>query len=281
MKPVMRTHKYRGHRHLAGFTLVEMLVVILIITVLAVLSFTGVTLMRKAAAAAKDTNTLRQISTCISMYAADQNDLLPGPLFSRQAPLYNNPVPSNPREWRRLSDCLATYMGFDSPEKGEFIHPLAASWQTETAKTNVPAWYMQQKLVIGDGPAFKTPWGKPAPASNDERMPMKLSVVLAQPKAARTWAMTEMDQLHPAITDPGLKEGCPEGLAHGTYRLGVYFDGSVGKFDKNNNPFCRSEVFGESHGFIHSTRNRMKRLCSNVMFSMIVTMRSGAPLSSD
>ncbi len=210
--------------------------VILIITVLAVLSFTGFTLMRKAASAAKDTNTLRQISTSISMYAADHNDLLPGPLFTRQTPVYNNPVPSNPREWRRLSDCLAAYLGYDAPEKGELIEPLAASWQKDPAKANASAWYMQQKLPIGLGTVYQNPWGKPAPASNEERMPMRLQVVLSQPKGERTWAITEFDQLPPEVTDQALKSDAPEGLAHGRYRLGLYFDGSVGKFNKDNKP---------------------------------------------
>lgn len=228
---------YRSKTHEAsGFTLVELLVVILIMAVLAVLSLLGVNLARKSAAAANDASTLRQISTVIAMYAADHNDLMPGPLFTRQVPVYNAFPSSNPREWRRLSDCLAVYLGYGNPKNGEVIQPMAASWQKDAKSAKYPAWYMQQKLVIGTGPEFENPWGLPAPASNEERMPMRLSVVLAQPNSGRTWAMTEMDQLHPNVSDPSLKVGCPEGLAHGTYRLGVYFDGSVGKFDRNNNP---------------------------------------------
>jgi prepilin-type N-terminal cleavage/methylation domain-containing protein len=220
----------------AGFTLVEVLVVILIIVVLAALSIMGITMARKSAAAAKDAGTLRQISTVITMYASDHNDLMPGPLFTRQSPVYNESPSSNPREWRRLSDCLAVYLGYDNPKKGEFIQPMAASWQKDGRSAKFPAWYMQQKLVIGTSNEVQNPWGMPAPASYNERMPMKLSVVLAQPKSARTWAITEMDQLHPEVNDAALKTGCPEGLAHGTYRLGVYFDGSAGRFDRNNNP---------------------------------------------
>lgn len=232
----MTFHKHRAHRHLPGFTLVEMMVVILIITMLAVLSIMGVTVVRKSAAAAKDTSTLRQMSTCISMYASDHNGLLPGPLFTRQTPIYNNPLSNNPREWRRLSDCLAPYLGHDSPKKGDFIHPMAASWQRDSTKLNAPAWYMQQKLPIGLGSVYQNPWGIPAPASTEERMPMRLQVVLSQPKTERIWAITAFDQLHPEVTDPALKGGTPEGLAHGTYRLGVYFDGSVGKLNKDNKP---------------------------------------------
>lgn len=232
----MTFHKHRAHRHLPGFTLVELLVVVMIIAVLAVLSTMGINVMMKLAAAAKDTSTLRQMSTYISMYASDHNDLLPGPLFSRQSPIYNNPVSNNPREWRRLSDCLAPYLGYDSLKKGDIIEPMAASWQRDSTKLNAPAWYMQQNLPIGQGSDYQNPWGRPAPASIEERMPMRLHVVLSQRRIERTWAITALDQLHPEITNPALTEGTPEGLAHGTYRLGVYFDGSVGKFNIDNKP---------------------------------------------
>lgn len=232
----MTLQKRSTYQYPSGFTLVELLVTITIIAVLATLSAMGFSMMKKGAAAAKDTNTLRQIFSCISMYASDQNDLLPGPLFTRQTPVYNKPAPSNPREWRRLSDCFAPYLGYDSPQRGELINPLTASWQKNSTSLNAPAWYMQQRLPIGLGSVFQVPWGKPAPASNEERMPMRLQVVLSQPKTERTWAITEFDQLHPEVKDQALKEGTPEGLAHGTYRLGGYFDGSVGKFNKDNKP---------------------------------------------
>lgn len=214
----------------SGFTLTELLVSIVIIAVLAAVLF-GITrsIMRQAAAT-RDADTMSQIWTCILMYAGDQNDLMPGPLFTGQSPIYNKPISTNPREWRRLSDCLAPYLGYDKPKQGDFIEPLAASWQKTPQNRTTAAWHMQQELPIGDdGEMTENPWGRPAPASN--RMPMRLSAVMSQPKTSRTWAMTEIDQLHPDRTPDPIT---PEGLAHGTYRLGVYFDGSVRKLNVNN-----------------------------------------------
>jgi hypothetical protein len=58
--------------------------------------------------------------------------------------------------------------------------------------------------------------------------------VMAESQNSRTWAITAVDQLHPEIPNPN--PNTPIGLAHGTYRLGVYFDGSIGRFDVANNP---------------------------------------------
>ena len=219
-----------------GFTLTELLVAIAIIAVLAVLIFGLARGFIRQAAATRDANTLRQMWTCIRMYAGDHNDLMPGPLFTRQSPVYNKAPSANPREWRRLSDCLATYLGYEDPKPGDFIEGMAASWQKSPASHAAPAYFMQQKLPIGDGRTTNNPWGLPAPASNDQRMPMRMSQVISQPLADKTWAITEFDQAHPSVSDPGLKHGTPEGMTHGTYRLGVYFDGRVGKLDRDNNP---------------------------------------------
>jgi prepilin-type N-terminal cleavage/methylation domain-containing protein len=218
----------------SGFSLTELLVVIVLIAVLATLGFMGISMFSKRANAAKDAASLRQIWISISMYSGDNNDLMPGPLFTTQAPIYNRPISSNPREWRRLSDCLAPYLGHDNPKQGDFIEAMAASWQKTPETRNAPAYFMQQRLPIGPGDETRHPWGRPAPASADLRYPLRMSYVLGQPQTSKTWAVTEVDQLHPEIPNPNLNT--PAGMAHGTYRLGIYFDGRVGKLDINNKP---------------------------------------------
>lgn len=234
----MKPTRFSYNRRAPGFSLVEVLVVILIIAILAVLSLVGAKMFIKTAAAAKDAGTLRQISTCINMYVADHNDYLPGPLFTGQTPVYNKAPSSNIKEWRRMADCLAPYMGYDEPKSGDCIEPMASSWQKDTTTRNSPSYYVQQKLPLGDaGTTVQCPWGKPAPAANDDRIPMKLQTVMAQTRAARTWAITELDQQHPDIGNPEWKDKVPQGMIHGSYRLALYFDGTVGKVNQKNAAF--------------------------------------------
>lgn len=66
---------------------------------------------------------------------------------------------------------------------------------------------------------------------------MMVILIVAVLAVLSVMAITAFDQLHPEVSDPLLKRDTPEGLAHGRYRLGIYFDSSVGKFNKDNQPF--------------------------------------------
>jgi hypothetical protein len=48
--------------------------------------------------------------------------------------------------------------------------------------------------------------------------------------------MTQMDQLHPEVTDAGLKAGTLEGMVYGNHRLALYFDGGIRRVNKDNSP---------------------------------------------
>jgi prepilin-type processing-associated H-X9-DG protein/prepilin-type N-terminal cleavage/methylation domain-containing protein len=94
----------------AAFTLIELLVVMVIIGLLAVLAFGGVNTMLARAHGAKCASNLKQITTAIFLYAADNNNRLPGPLFrSVRHPSVNptvsylshtrDPAKSSSRDW--------------------------------------------------------------------------------------------------------------------------------------------------------------------------------------
>lgn len=61
-------------------------------------------------------------------------------------------------------------------------------------------------------------------------------VVLSKIDGSRTWAMTDVDQLHPDAINAAWLPNVPEGMAHGDYRLAIYFDGSSGKVNVKNQP---------------------------------------------
>lgn len=92
----------------SGFTLTELLVVILIIVVLAV---TAVTLTSQVLAKARQAgcvSVMRQVGTATAAFIADNNDRMPGPIQANgQLPNYTN------RSGRALFSQLAPYLGLE------------------------------------------------------------------------------------------------------------------------------------------------------------------------
>lgn len=70
----------RTQRH--GFTLVELLVVIAVISVLAAMLLPALNQALNSARAISCTNQLKQWSLCVNMYADENNGLLPAPLLT-------------------------------------------------------------------------------------------------------------------------------------------------------------------------------------------------------
>lgn len=76
-KQAIRSFPYPGKSASFGFTMVELLVVILIIVVLAALSFVGVNRIRDASNRASSIGNLRQLGIGITTFTADNNGYLP------------------------------------------------------------------------------------------------------------------------------------------------------------------------------------------------------------
>jgi prepilin-type N-terminal cleavage/methylation domain-containing protein len=217
-----------GPRHSGGFTIVELLVVVAIIAVLAGLSFIGGSTFLKNAASVRDMSNMRTLWASTIMYAADNNDNLPGPLTKGQKAVYGAKTTG------RVNFFLASYMGYTSPQLNEFLPAMGSSWQKTPATQSAPCYLFRLDVPTGVGTETFSPWGNANPKPNLQ--PMKMSAALSKINASRTWAMTDVDQLHPDVKDAGWKADTPEKMAHGTYRLAVYFDGAGGKVDQENKP---------------------------------------------
>ena len=214
--------------HPAGFTLVELLVTITIIVVLAALTFMGSSAFLKRAAAVKDMSNMKNLWTAINLYAVDNNDTLPGPLNAGQKAIYGANA-----SYGRINFYLASYLGYTNPKDGDFLEAMASSWQKTPATKAAPCYYIRSDVPTDVGTVTIKPWGYPTGAATD-RKPMKMSAALSRINTSRTWAITDVDQRHPDIGSAAWKADVPEKMAHGSYRLAIYFDGSGGKVNRYN-----------------------------------------------
>lgn len=221
--PSIRTHR-------RGFTLVELLVTVGLIIVLATLAFLGSSAFLKRAAAVRDMANMRGLWGAITLYASDNNDTLPGPLNGGQKAIYGLASTG------RVNFYIAPYLGYENPKVNEFLEAMAStSWQKTEATRNAPCYFIRSDVPTGVGTATIKPWGYPT-ASGADRKPMKMSAALSRIDTSRTWAMTDVDQLHPDVGNASWKGDVPAKMAHGTYRLAIYFDGGGGKLNQNNSP---------------------------------------------
>lgn len=219
-----------------AFTLVEVLVVIVMIAVLASMSMLALSKAKQSAGAAVDANDMRQISSAVVMYASDHNDYLPtssggvSPTFSVKG--YD------------ICSKLCVYFGYENPKDGQFIPEFAASsWQTPANATTGPSMLTCVPAYAGTGrPSSITnpeePFIRPMGyALNPKRDSMTLSAAMAiMTDPSRSLICYEIDRQLPKLGKPGWLSLVPEKMAHGSYRLGLYWDGHVGKFDINMNP---------------------------------------------
>ncbi|MFC7337784.1 type II secretion system protein [Haloferula chungangensis] len=218
-------------RNRGGFTLVELMVTIVIVSVLAALAFA---LSRKAirnANSVKDMATMRQIFQTFPLYAADNNGFMPGPANTGVKATYG------PQSTGRLSYYIAPYLGYENLERDDFLEAMSYSWQKSAASRDAPCAYLRETVPVGneEEETYK-PFGHPLRAGSD-REPKKMSAVFSKVNIARTWILSDLDQQHPDVGNPEWKSEIPVDMSHGNYRLAIFLDGHAGKLNKDNEPY--------------------------------------------
>ncbi len=103
-------------RNEAGFSLIELLVVIAIIAILAALLLPALSAAKAKALRIVCVNNLKQISTAIQVYAGDNQDHLPGPLLTGIQPGYNLSTGWN-STYPHLGNFLWPDLGLPDPAK--------------------------------------------------------------------------------------------------------------------------------------------------------------------
>jgi prepilin-type processing-associated H-X9-DG protein len=210
--------------------LVEVLVVIAIIAVLTIVSFSIAGKMRQSASSAVCVAKMRQIGSGIMLYTQDQGGRLPtsasyGMLFSGQGPWYN-------RDDRRLQSHIGEYIGAQ----------VATGWSTQAAQMTFDSGFAwpellrkgqngsasvtlssSVKLLINGVSQNGSAWVGSRPSGTGPYRGRMLAQIEEPSKAQ---AFIEVDQMN---TNAGWKNQCPPGPIHGKYRNALYFDWHVGR----------------------------------------------------
>lgn len=203
-------------RHPAsGFTLVELLVVIVIIAVLAIGGLSGYESLRRGADRSVALNQLRQIGAAMRSYGGENGGMLPGPMWPGQMPMVD------PARAGRLSRDLAPYLGLAIPAQpelsGTFIPP-AFRKAVEAGRLNDSRTYvLNMEVPLEDG-SIINPWGSLADPAATKPMSQAFA-------PGNVWAMSDADQKHPRVGAASWKANTPEEPIHGRERLALYFDG--------------------------------------------------------
>ena len=198
-----------------AFTLVELLVTIAILTILAALSLSAISLTRSTSDRTHAIANMRQIGSAIGLYATDKNGLFPGPLWPGQL------AQLDPNRTGRLVRELAPYLGLETPAKPVVIDlfvPPAYRRMTPTASLPTSRTFVMN-MAVASGNATINPWG--SLAANDGSGPLRLGSV-----PANAWGFSDADRQHPRVASASWAANTPAEPIH-KKRLAWFFNGSV------------------------------------------------------
>ena len=205
-----------------GFTLVELLVVLAVIAILAALSLGGLSKLGASSDRSKAISNMRQIGTGVTLFAADNDGKLPGPLWPGQMAQFD-PVRSG-----RLVRDLAPYLGIPAPAapKVEALFVPPAYRKAVNASFLDSARTYVLNMSVRDGDQILIPWGNLA--SPPSTQTLKLAAIPSQ-----AWGFSDADALHPRVTSASWATNTPPKPVHTPKRLAWFFNGSVAPVDES------------------------------------------------
>lgn len=199
----------------AGFTLVELLATIAIVAIIAAVSLPAIGYARAYGDRSKAISNMRSIGNGIDLYAADNDGLLPGPLWPGQL------AELDPNRAGRLVRILAPYLGIETPSQPKVIDlfmPPAYRKTTAPAALSASRTYVVNMAVVSGNSTINA-WG--SLAANNGSGPLRQSMI-----PANAWGFSDADQLHPRVVGASWAANTPAFPIH-QKRLAWFFNGSV------------------------------------------------------
>jgi prepilin-type N-terminal cleavage/methylation domain-containing protein len=198
-----------------GFTLVELLIVVVIVAVLAIGGFTGYESLRRGADRSVALTQLRQIGAAIVAYGGENGGRFPGPMWPGQMPMID------PARDGRLSRDLAPYLGGPVPTQAGlspiFIPPAYRKAVDPARLNDARTFVLNMEVPLEDG-VLVNPWGSLA----DPQGPQPMSQAIPP---GNIWAMSDADQKNPRVASAAWSANTPAEPIHGRERHALYFDG--------------------------------------------------------
>ncbi|WP_075078052.1 type II secretion system protein [Terrimicrobium sacchariphilum] len=196
-----------------GFTMIEVIVTTAIICILAALLFPVV---KNTMATMNRSSCLAQMAAygkAIQLYAADNNQSLPGPIYREMAGVYGSWAPT------RISSFIAPYLSLPQTTTLAYSKKLQCPAFLRVYKADPQAWgaysYVLNKQVSLNGaalnpwgnPSGNTSWGRVAPATFPE-------LAALDDGLSKTWMMQDFDGPDAAVASP----------VHRDFRNRMFFD---------------------------------------------------------
>ena len=208
-----------------AFTLVEMLVVIAVIAILASMLLPAVARGRQKALQTNCASNLKQAGAAIQMFADDNQDTLPGPVWAGAMASYD--INSS----QELIWYIAVNMGLPAPSARTYVAKafVCPSYESEapglTSLVGRKVYFLNPDLdpnPLNSVPPFGNP-GKSPPVQ-----PLKMGAFDSYTSPSAIWAISDVDQALPSL-NPTVSwwSDLPRQPVHGAVRNQVFFDWHV------------------------------------------------------
>jgi type II secretory pathway pseudopilin PulG len=195
---------------------VELLVVLTVIAILAALSLGSLSKLGASSDRSKAVSNMRQIGTGITLFAADNDGKLPGPLWPGQLAQFD------PARSGRLVRELAPYLGIPTPAAPKvealFVPPAYRKTVSSSFLDSARTYVLNMSVVNAD--QILVPWGNLATSPSSQ--PLKVAAIPAQ-----AWGFSDADALHPRVVGTSWAANTPPKPVHTPKRLAWFFNGSV------------------------------------------------------